>query len=123
MELSEIVARTREITSLFDELVGEWDVSVMVTELTGEVGTLADSIMIQEGHRPARNKEDVIDLEDDIADILFMLIRIADHYDIDLEGAYQNLLRQTHRKLEQRLQAKNSNRQERGWSSSHSSPM
>jgi NTP pyrophosphatase (non-canonical NTP hydrolase) len=120
MELSEIVAKTREITRLFDELVGEWDASVMVTELTGEVGTLADSIMIREGYRPARNEEDVIDLEDDIVDILFMLIRIADHYDIDLEDAYRKLLRQTHKKLEQRLQAKNSNKQERGWSSPHS---
>lgn len=120
MELSEIVARTREITSLFDELVGEWDIKVMMTELTGEVGTLADSIMIHEGYRPRRNEKDVIDLEDDIVDILFMLIRIADHYDIDLEDAYQNLLRQTHKKLEQRLQVKYSNRQERGWSSPHS---
>src|SRR6266852_6243169 len=117
MELSEIIAKTREITRLLDELVGEWDASVMVTELTGEVGTLADSIMIREGYRPARNEEDNIDLEDDIVDILFMLIRIADHYDIDLEDAYQNMIRQTRRKLEQRLQVENNSRQDRARSS------
>jgi NTP pyrophosphatase (non-canonical NTP hydrolase) len=74
----------------------------MVTELVGEVGTLADSIMIQEGHRPSRNGSRV-DLEDDIVDIMFMLIRIADHYDIDIENAYKKMIKQTRRKLEDRL--------------------
>ena len=102
MNVSEMIEMTRDITRLFDEAVGPWDVSVMVTELVGEVGTLADSIMIQEGHRPSRNGGRV-DLEDDIVDIMFMLIRIADHYDIDIENAYEKMIKQTRRKLEDRL--------------------
>src|SRR5690349_14150553 len=103
MEVSEMILLTRTVTRLFDKLVGEWDASVMVTELAGEVGTLADSIMIREGHRPPRENSDAINLEDDVVDVLFMLIRIADHYDIDLEQAYKDMILETHEKLEQRL--------------------
>jgi NTP pyrophosphatase (non-canonical NTP hydrolase) len=104
MRVSDMVHITREITQLFDQDVGEWKASVMLTELTGEVGTLADSIMIKEGHRPPRDG-DHIDLEDDIVDVMFMLIRIADHYDINLEKAYEKMIYHTRKKLETRLNA------------------
>lgn len=113
MEVSEMVRITRDVIHRFDEAVGEWDISVMVTELVGEVGTLADSIMIKEGHRPSRNEES-IDLEDDIADVMFMLIRIADKYEIDIEQAYKDMIRQTHRKLDSQVQ-RPSARSERMW--------
>jgi NTP pyrophosphatase (non-canonical NTP hydrolase) len=105
MRVSDMVRITREITHLFDQYVGEWDISVMLTELTGEVGTLADSIMIKEGHRRPRNDEP-IDLEDDIVDVMFMLIRIADHYEIDLENAYKKMIQRTREKLEAGLNAR-----------------
>ena len=101
MKVSDMVRMTREVTHLFDEEVGKWEVPVMVTELVGEVGTLADSIMIREKHRQPRNGEH-IDLEDDIVDVLFMLLRIADHYKIDLESAYCTMIDRTRRKLEDR---------------------
>jgi NTP pyrophosphatase (non-canonical NTP hydrolase) len=105
MEVSKLIEMTRETTGLFDKAVGKWDISVMVTELMGEVGTLADSVMIREGYRPARNGEP-IDLEDDIVDVMFMLMRIADHYDIDVESAYQEMIEKTQRKLKDRLHAR-----------------
>src|SRR5947199_10162570 len=95
----------QETSGLFDKTVGKWDMSVMVTELVGEVGTLADSVMIQEGHRPARNSEP-IDLEDDIVDVMFMLIRIADHYNIDVESVYEDMIKKTQRKLKNRVQTR-----------------
>ncbi|GHP00748.1 hypothetical protein KSF_107950 [Reticulibacter mediterranei] len=107
MKISEMVARTRDVTSLFDKLVGPWDPTVMMTEMAGEVGTLADSIMIREGHRPPRDGVDV-DLEDDIVDVLFMLVRIADHYGIDLERTYQIMILEVQQKLEHRLKEQNS---------------
>jgi NTP pyrophosphatase (non-canonical NTP hydrolase) len=105
LQVSDIVRMTREITRLFDQDVGEWDVPVMLTELTGEVGTLADSIMIKEGYRLPGNGYH-IDLEDDIVDVMFMLIRIADHYNIDLEKEYEKMIGITRQKLENRLRAK-----------------
>jgi len=102
MKVADMVRMTREITRLFDEEVGKWEISVMVTELVGEVGTLADSVMIKEHYRRPRN-EDHIDLEDDIVDVMFMLIRIADHYEIDLESAYKAMIARTRKKLEDRM--------------------
>jgi NTP pyrophosphatase (non-canonical NTP hydrolase) len=118
MEVSEMILMTRRVTRLFDKLVDEWQPSVMVTELVGEVGTLADSIMIREGHRPPRESSDTIDLEDDVVDVLFMLIRIADHYDIDLEQAYKNMILETREKLEQRLRDRAASRNGTSWQSS-----
>jgi len=102
MKVADMIRITREVTSLFDEEVGKWDIPVMVTELVGEVGTLADSIMMKERYRPLRDG-DHIDLEDDIVDVLFMLIRIADHYEIDLESAYKAMIERTRKKLEDRM--------------------
>ena len=105
MDISELVAMTREITVLFNSEVGPWNASVLLTELTGELGTLADSIMIKEGHRKPRNDEP-LDLDDDVVDVMFMLVRIADYYGIDIEHAYMTMLEQTREKLENRLNAK-----------------
>jgi NTP pyrophosphatase (non-canonical NTP hydrolase) len=102
MKVADMIRITREVTCLFDEEVGKWDIPVMVTELVGEVGTLADSIMMKERYRPLRDG-DHIDLEDDIVDVLFMLIRIADHYEIDLESAYKAMIARTRKKLEDRM--------------------
>jgi NTP pyrophosphatase (non-canonical NTP hydrolase) len=113
-----MILLTRTITRLFDKLVGPWNSNIMVTELVGEVGTLADSIMIREGHRPPRESSDTIDLEDDVVDVLFMLIRIADHYDIDLEQAYKNMILETREKLEQRLRDRAASRNGTSWQSS-----
>jgi NTP pyrophosphatase (non-canonical NTP hydrolase) len=103
MEFAEIIAMTSTLTCLFDKLVGKWNASVIVTELAGEVGTLADSIMIREGHRPPRENSEAINREDDVVDALFMLLRIADYDNIDLEQAYTKMVLETRQKLEGQL--------------------
>jgi NTP pyrophosphatase (non-canonical NTP hydrolase) len=104
MSISELITLTREIIVLFEKVeLRPWGIETMMNELTGEVGTLADTIMITEGYRQAR-PTDTPDLQDDIADILFMLIRIADHYHIDLEAAYRQMIAETRGKLQQRIE-------------------
>lgn len=98
MDFTALMTETRELTRLFDQQVGSWSVPVMVTELVAEVGTLADSIMIHEGYR--RSRGDPLDLHDDLADVLFMLLRIADHYQIDMERAYVEMLQRTRNALQ-----------------------
>lgn len=97
MHVSEMMQMTREVADLFDEQVGPWSVPVMLTELMAEVGTLADSLMIQEGYR--RPRADVPDLSDDVADILFMLLRIADAYHIEIASAYKEMIQRTRERL------------------------
>jgi NTP pyrophosphatase (non-canonical NTP hydrolase) len=104
LTLPGLLAQTREVSHLFDQLVGPWTPAVMMSELAAEVGTLADSIMITEGHRPPRPEAVPLDLADDVADVLFMLLRIADYYSIDLHEAYISMLTSTRECLEQQLE-------------------
>lgn len=103
MQVSEMVTATRQLIMLFQKVEPRpWGIEAMMTELAGEVGTLADSVMIKEGYRQLRDG-DTLDLEDDLADVLFMLIRIADHYHINLETTYMQMIQSTQAKLEKRL--------------------
>jgi NTP pyrophosphatase (non-canonical NTP hydrolase) len=99
MQISDMVERTREVTALFDEVVPRtWGIEAMMVELVGEVGTLADEIMLQEGYRRTRSA-DRLRLEDEVVDVLFMLVRVADYYGIDLDEAYVTMLDKTEAKL------------------------
>ena len=103
MLMSDLASQTREIVQLFEQIEPRpWTVEAMIVEVTSEVGTLADSIMIQEGYRRTRPQQE-IDLEDDIGDVLFMLFRIAHYYAIDLESAYEKVLQHTRKKLEKAI--------------------
>jgi hypothetical protein len=77
--------------------------AVMMSELAAEVGTLADSVMITEGHRPPCPGAAPVDLADDVTDVLFMLVRLADHYEMDLSEADARMLTVTVEHLEQQM--------------------
>jgi NTP pyrophosphatase (non-canonical NTP hydrolase) len=103
MQIAQMLDETRELVALFRQVEPrEWSVEAMVVELSGEVGSLADSVMIQEGFRRPREVGSLA-LDDDIADILFMLIRIADYYGIDFEEAYRKMVNVTRARLQQRI--------------------
>ena len=102
MTIEEMVAETRQLQMRFREVESRtWTIEACVMELLAEAGTLADSVMIREGYRQLRPDQE-IDLEDDVCDILFVLIMIADHYQICLEDAYASMLRNTIGKLDRR---------------------
>ena len=102
MTVQELVDETRQLHERFKELESRpWTIETYAIELLAEAGTLADSIMIQEGYRQLRPGQE-LDLKDDICDILFVLIMIANYYDISLEDAYASMLRETFEKLDKR---------------------
>ncbi len=103
MEFSTLIHKTKEVIALYSQVeTRPWGVEAMCVELCGEIGTLAESIMIKEGYRPIRDGTE-IDLDDDIVDIVFMLIRIADYYNINLEESYRKMLDETRQKIERRI--------------------
>jgi NTP pyrophosphatase (non-canonical NTP hydrolase) len=107
MTSKELIEQTRELQRRFSLLNNRtWTIETYVIELLGETGSLADSIMIQENYRQHRTGQKPINLADDIVDIIFILVNIADHYGIDLETAYKEMLKVTDEKLKQREQAK-----------------
>jgi NTP pyrophosphatase (non-canonical NTP hydrolase) len=66
--------------------------------LTEEVGELARLIARKYGDQSFKNKEEQADLGDEMADILFVLICLANQTGVDLTKALeQNLLKKTNR--------------------------
>jgi hypothetical protein len=93
MTLSELVEQTRRLQRTLDARAGRpWTVDTHVVELLSRVTHLADSVMVREGYRRPAHRE-APDMAYELAGILFMLVGIAEHYDVDLETAYRRLIR------------------------------
>lgn len=91
----DLIDITRKVIAAFDRIERRpWTIETTTIELMKQVGDLARRIMTQEQYYlPDRDQrpeyltsED--DIGDELADILYCLIRIAEHYHIDLEVAH-----------------------------------
>lgn len=86
----------KNIIKRFEKIEGKpWKIDGSMIELSKQVGDLSKLVMSYEGYYPKdRGKKDKQYLAtkekiaDELADLLFMVIRIADYYEIDLEKAH-----------------------------------
>lgn len=102
--LNDIIEKTTDVVSLFSNFEKrKWNIEAMMIELMAEVGTLADTIMMQQKYRSYRADENDIDLEDDICDIFFVLIMISTYFEINLGEAYLKMINNTKDKLKLKL--------------------
>lgn len=91
MSFREAVNLYRDVVKRFEKIEGRpWGAEGAMIELSKQVGELAKCIMIQEDYYfPSaireKNKEK---LANELADIFGQVIRIADHYQIDLLEAH-----------------------------------
>ncbi|AFK21740.1 nucleotide pyrophosphohydrolase [Pyrococcus sp. ST04] len=85
----------KDVDELIKKMGGYWTPSQMLTALVEEVGELADVILSFEG---VKGKKSRAKLEEELGDVLFALICIANYFEVDLESA----LRQTIRKYSTR---------------------
>jgi NTP pyrophosphatase (non-canonical NTP hydrolase) len=97
----ELISITRKVIAAFDQVEQRpWTVEVSLIELMKQVGDLSKRVLTAEHYYlPDRSTRpdyltSVEDIGDELADILYCLIRIADHYHIDLEAAHVNARRQ-----------------------------
>ena len=103
----EVVNKTREIIKRFEKIENKpWGVDGTMIELSKQVGDLSALIMMQEGYYPANRDQDhpryqtsKEKIGDELADILMMLIRLADIYQIDLEAAHFEALQDSDKYL------------------------
>jgi NTP pyrophosphatase (non-canonical NTP hydrolase) len=91
----ELLAMARQVIAGFDERNRRpWSIEAATIELAKQVGDLARHVMMAERYylpdrdadqRYATTKDEIAD---ELADLLLAIVRIADHYGIDLEQAH-----------------------------------
>lgn len=96
----EIIEMFRVNYKRFEEIEGRpWGPEGALMEMMKQVGELAMYVMVAENYYPKnswhmnRAKELGIDnavdaIADELVDVFSMIIRLADHYEIDLESAH-----------------------------------
>jgi len=92
--LEELKQRNKKIVQRFEKLEPKrWSIEGATMELATEVGDLTELVLRKEYFK--QNIYDDIDyqIQDELADILFVLLRIADYYGIDLDKAYLEMER------------------------------
>lgn len=101
MELENMLNDTQHFIQRVQEALGTHvfgEPATLVVELSRVIGVLAESTLVTEGKRPAHPARPPR-LAHDVADVLFLLIAIGDHYHIDLEKAWNEWIPQTHARL------------------------
>jgi len=96
MSFKEAIKLTEDIILRFEKIEGRnWGAEGALIELTKQVGELSKQIMVYEryyffdrdkldpNYEVTKNK-----IADELADILYAIIRIAKHYNLDLEEAH-----------------------------------
>ncbi len=91
----ELLGLARSVIAGFDARERRpWTIEVALIELMKQVGDLAKHVMVAERYYFADRDADPRyattrdELADELADILLAVIRIADHYGVDLEQAH-----------------------------------
>lgn len=90
MDLKEAQARVDVWISRFDE--GYWPPLTNLARLIEEVGELAREMNHRFGHKTKKAEEPQQDLALELADVLFVLLVIANEQGIDLDEALEQVL-------------------------------
>jgi NTP pyrophosphatase (non-canonical NTP hydrolase) len=90
LSLRDAQARVDAWISRFEE--GYWPPLSNLARLTEEVGELAREMNHRFGHKKKRTDEPEQDLAIELADVLFVLLVIANEQKIDLEDALERVL-------------------------------
>lgn len=98
ISFQEVIKLTKDVILRFEKIEGrKWGAEGALIELQKQVGELSKGVMVYENYYFSdRNKLDKNyettkeRIADELADILHAIIRIAIHYEIDLEEAHIN---------------------------------
>lgn len=90
MELREAQARVDAWISQFEE--GYWPPLSNLARLMEEVGELARLLNHEFGHKPKKDGEERQELALELADVLFVLLAMANEQGIDLDDALERTL-------------------------------
>jgi NTP pyrophosphatase (non-canonical NTP hydrolase) len=85
---------TKKVADKFNNK--NWTIHNRLAELIEEVGELSNAIQTEEGFKSQKRKKS--DIDDSICDILYELFLIADHYKIDLDKKFPEVLKEIDRR-------------------------
>lgn len=98
MEFQAAIDLYLDIIRRFEKIEGKpWGAEGAMMELTKQVGELSKNVMMREGYYffDAADKDNLKKkIGNELADVLGQIIRIADHYDIDLLAAHVDARRE-----------------------------
>lgn len=99
-----------EMQKIVDDYIGQFKVGYFsplasMARLTEEVGELAREINHYHGEKQKKKSEEEKEISEELADVLFMVITMANSLDIDLTEAFQKTM--------QKFQTRDKNRFER----------
>lgn len=90
------IASLKAIQERVDEWInshgGYWPPLSMLASIMEEVGELSREINHLEGFKPKKESERPSDLGGELADLLFSIICVANHYDLDLTENFHGVL-------------------------------
>ena len=72
--------------------VAYWPVFEQLARLTEEVGELAREINHRYGSKPKKHTEEKKELEDELGDVLFTIVALANSQGLDLDEAWQRVM-------------------------------
>lgn len=90
MRIRDAQARVDDWISRFEE--GYWPPLAILARLMEEVGELSREVNHLFGSKPKRDDEAAAELELEIADVLFVVISLANQQRIDLERAFARVM-------------------------------
>ncbi len=90
MRIAEAQARVDRWITSFEE--GYWPPLAILARLIEEVGELSRELNHRFGSKPKRDDEAPRELELEIADVLFVIISLANQQGIDLERAFSRAM-------------------------------
>lgn len=86
----------KDIQEKIDEWIknhgGYWTPLAMLGAITEELGEVAREINDLEGFKPKKIKEEKNSLGEELADLLFSIICVANHYNIDLNSCLKKVI-------------------------------
>jgi NTP pyrophosphatase (non-canonical NTP hydrolase) len=86
----------RKVQKIVDDWIcehgGYWPPLSMICAIMEELGEVAREINSLEGYKPKKSKITDINLGEELADLLFSIICIANHYKIDLGKDFNNII-------------------------------
>lgn len=91
MTFTEMQDMYREVVKRFNKIeLQDWKAEGAMIELSKQVGELAKQVMIKEKYYALQGEVTDVDekLGNEMADVIAQVMRLADHYQIDLEKAF-----------------------------------